>query len=398
MLLAVIEGLMYKHILVIVNSLDPSQGGVERVTQTITKGFQSRGCICYFCYFEGDCPSGLVSERSYKVSVDISKHSLVTQIVELISDHKIDLVISQGITRSKYLYLYRQIKKQTNAKFAFCFHSSPDYIDRLDYGSLSHSKGLISPFFGVINYRIHKRRELRKLKQIYRTCDRFVLLSPSYLIQMQAQLGLDEGRKFCSIANPLSFDIMPDEIDIGAKEKKVLIVSRLLESHKRISIAIRIWHAIEMLGYSDWRMIVVGRGKDEAMYLRMASEYGLERLEFHGAKANVLPYFRNSSIFLMTSAFEGLSMTLLEAQQNGCVPIVFDTFSSVNDIVSDGLDGYIIPEGDEGAFTRKLASLMENQKLRSEMSQNAIHMCQKFELAKILDDWCGEILNPNRYV
>jgi len=49
---------------------------------------------------------------------------------------------------------------------------------------------------------------------------------------------------------------------------------------------------------------------------------------------------------MMTSRFEGWPMVLMEAMQMGVVPVVYNSFESLSDIVVDGENGYIIPNND----------------------------------------------------
>ena len=63
---------------------------------------------------------------------------------------------------------------------------------------------------------------------------------------------------------------------------------------------------------------------------------------------------------MMTSAFEGFGMTLVEAQQYGVVPLAMDTYGSLHDIITDGQNGEIIADNDLDEYARRLRVLMEN--------------------------------------
>ena len=90
---------------------------------------------------------------------------------------------------------------------------------------------------------------------------------------------------------------------------------------------------------------------------------------------------------MMTSAFEGLPMTILEAQQNRCVPVVFDTFASLPDVVSNGRNGFVIPEGDVDQYVARLTQLMNDESLCKEMGENALIDCQRFAPQKVAEQW-----------
>ena len=90
---------------------------------------------------------------------------------------------------------------------------------------------------------------------------------------------------------------------------------------------------------------------------------------------------------MMTSAFEGWGLTLTEAQQCGCVPIVFDTYASLPDIVTDGRNGFVIPEGDIDQYVARLTQLMRDEDLRNQMAKDAMMDCQRYTPQKVAEQW-----------
>ena len=80
-------------------------------------------------------------------------------------------------------------------------------------------------------------------------------------------------------------------------------------------------------------------------------------------------------------------MTLTEAQQKGCVPVVMDTFSSLHDIVADGRNGFIVPDGDLDVFVERMERLMTDVKERDEMAWNAVRDSRRFKMEHIGPKW-----------
>ena len=62
-------------------------------------------------------------------------------------------------------------------------------------------------------------------------------------------------------------------------------------------------------------------------------------------------------------------MTLIEAMQQGCVPVAFKTFSSIIDIIDDGKNGYLVAPNDMHGFKDRSFLLANDGALRSESSQ-----------------------------
>ena len=87
------------------------------------------------------------------------------------------------------------------------------------------------------------------------------------------------------------------------------------------------------------------------------------------------------------SKFEGWGMTLVESMQQGCVPIVYESFSAVNDIIDDGINGYLVPYKNEKEFSSQTKSLIDDFNKWQLMSENACQKVERFDIQKIADDW-----------
>lgn len=74
---------------------------------------------------------------------------------------------------------------------------------------------------------------------------------------------------------------------------------------------------------------------------------------------------------MMTSKYEGLAVTLMEALQYKCIPLAYDSFSSIYDIIIDGVNGFIIPAFKEDIYVNKLLSLIQDVNLRKSMMDNS---------------------------
>ena len=110
------------------------------------------------------------------------------------------------------------------------------------------------------------------------------------------------------------------------------------------------------------------------------------RCTFHGRK-DPFDYYRRASLFFMASEFEGFPMTLVEAQMMGCVPIVFDTFSSLQEVVTDNVNGRIIPNDDSVTFVSSTIALMKNPAERRRLLQKGLEDCQQFSQKNVCGRW-----------
>jgi glycosyltransferase involved in cell wall biosynthesis len=207
--------------------------------------------------------------------------------------------------------------------------------------------------------------------------------------------GISNNDKFIAIPNALSYDeFLPIE-NIQNKKKQALIVSRLVETPKRISYAIKAWAEIEKdARFNNWGFKIVGSGPAEDSYKALTQRLGIKRIEFCG-RQQPKSYYEESSLFLMTSSYEGWGLTLTEAQQFGCVPIAFDSYSSIHDIITNGENGFLIENNNIQLFTEKLKLLMKDKKMLNNMAKDAISSSHRFELETIIYLWI-KLLETNK--
>ena len=73
----------------------------------------------------------------------------------------------------------------------------------------------------------------------------------------------------------------------------------------------------------------------------------------------------------MTSLYEGFPLVLYEAMNFGVVPVVFNTFQSVQEIITDGKDGYVVEPFKIAEYREKVMELMRNSTQWEVLSNNA---------------------------
>ena len=90
---------------------------------------------------------------------------------------------------------------------------------------------------------------------------------------------------------------------------------------------------------------------------------------------------------MLTSSFEGWGLTLTEAQQFGCVPLAFDTYASLKDIIDNDKNGIIVKENDVYSYASQLESLMLNEVNRKCMASFAIEYSKRLAPNIIGEKW-----------
>ena len=158
---------------------------------------------------------------------------------------------------------------------------------------------------------------------------------------------------------------------------------------KRIDHAITAVHKARQAG-TDVTLDIYGVA-DEA---QESLETLVADLDTHGAIAlrgfdpRAKQKFEKASFTLLTSEYEGQPLVLLESMAAGCIPISYNIKYGPADIITDGVDGFLVPDGDVDAVARRINDLhtMDEQKVM-QMRQAAIRRVSDFSPEKITQLW-----------
>ena len=80
-------------------------------------------------------------------------------------------------------------------------------------------------------------------------------------------------------------------------------------------------------------------------------------------------------------------MVLVEAMACGLPVVSFDCPAGPDEIITDGVDGLLVPSGDVHALAEKLMVLMSDENLRRRLGQQARQTAQRYDMATLADQW-----------
>ena len=110
------------NVLFVEESLDPSLGGIERVTYCLSKYLTKRGIGCYFIYYQNDYPK---IEKQYKLKVDLKRQGckeFKIEVLSFVEKNEIDVVINQDQYHWRLEMIYRELINIGSCKIINCFH------------------------------------------------------------------------------------------------------------------------------------------------------------------------------------------------------------------------------------------------------------------------------------
>ena len=114
---------------------------------------------------------------------------------------------------------------------------------------------------------------------------------------------------------------------------------------------------------------------------------GLSKVTIEGFQ-KPLPYYKEAKLLLLTSAYEGFPLVLAESMEYGVVPLVYDSYAAVHDIIDEGVNGCIVPQPytDEG-FVNRIEGLMQDEDKLITFSKAARSKAKEFSLEQIVTKW-----------
>lgn len=297
----------------------------------------------------------------------------------------------------KRLYLYQKKMKEYKRKLEICLNTlRPDItvsLLRREINFLCDIKDG-SAKIGEIHFGRYKYREanfgflpniankwitnrwMAQLDKKVKQLDKFVVLTHEDATYWKGLTNL------MVIPNPIT--IKNDQYS-DCTTKRAIAVGRYTYQ-KGFDMLLSAWKDVYKK-HPDWQLYIYGGGNKEA-YIEQVKKMGLESgVHCEGPVTNVTEKYLESSIFILSSRFEGLPLVLMEAMSVGLAPVAFACPCGPKDIINDGENGLLCKNSDTTELASKICELIEDENLRKAIGQNAANSIKKYSLDSIMNVW-----------
>lgn len=287
-------------------------------------------------------------------------------------------------------YFKRWLHKKRLKKYLYKIES--DFVISMFFHEMSHLPNIKDGSVKILEFHFAKKHlQKRRRNKLFSWIDNLnfkniVGITQKYekfVVLTEADKRAWGGRNIIVIPNSSTFHL-PQRATL--KHKKAIAVGRCVYE-KGFERLITIWESFSAI-YKDWHLEIVGDGVLKSHLEELINEKGLhESVLITPAVKNIYEKYQSASILLMTSFFEGLPMVLIEAQSCGVPVISYDVPNGPAEIINDGMDGFLIEDGNECEFVKKLSYLAENEQMRILMGENAFINSKRFSEDSIMTKW-----------
>lgn len=213
--------------------------------------------------------------------------------------------------------------------------------------------------------------------------DAFVPLTEADALDYRAMTP-DADTFITAVPNAVSWPVAPAPAPL---DRGVVVAAGRLDSQKGFDRLIDAYAPVAAQR-PGWRLDIYGNGKLRPQLQAQIDRLAIgEQVTLRGFTRDLPQALAESSVYAMTSNYEGFPMVLLEAMCTGLPMVSYDCPRGPSDIVRDGVNGRLVPDGDQEAFTAALLQLIDDDALRRSMGEQAWRDAHAYEMPEIARRW-----------
>jgi len=212
------------------------------------------------------------------------------------------------------------------------------------------------------------------IRLFYPFADNIIVNSKEMGKQLQKLIYVSENR-ISVIYNPVDIvrviQLSKEEVSHSwfLDDVPIIIGIGRLSRQKGFNYLMQAIHILAMRGI-ECRLVLLGTGSEENNLKKLASDLGLtDRIQILGFQQNPYQYLAHSTVFMLSSLYEGFPNVLLEALALGTPSIATRCPTGPEELVTDGVDGVLVPPADEHALATAIERMLSDNALRARLSE-----------------------------
>ena len=199
--------------------------------------------------------------------------------------------------------------------------------------------------------------------------------------QLAIQLGVGNQNSLVTIHNGIK-DIPTDVANPSVQPPRLIMVARFNEPKDQGTLL----KAIACLSF-PFHLDFVGSGASMESCQALAESLGVkDKVSFLGDRTDVPQLLAQSQIFILTTHYEGLPISILEAMRAG-LPVIATEVNGIPEEVENGKTGLLVPDKDIKEVAKALSILIESPELRQQMGEaGRKKFLEEFTIERMLDE------------
>ena len=175
--------------------------------------------------------------------------------------------------------------------------------------------------------------------------------------------------------------------DLDQSKKRIIAVNRITKQ-KNLPMLIKAFDLVKDK-FPDYKLHIYGRGEAENEIRQLIAQLNLNsRVELKGFSNNIYEEIKKSRLYVISSDYEGLSNSMLEALAIGIPVIATDCpIGGAKEYITDGVNGMLVNCGDIQVLSKKIELLLMNDEMSKKFSTESIKIRKQLNPDRIVNIW-----------
>ncbi|NNM46396.1 glycosyltransferase [Knoellia koreensis] len=361
-------------VLILANHID-GLGGVERVAHGLAAGLSGRG---YDVALRGIRPTSGPSAQMTMTGYTTGFMSDRTERPEGERPHP--AVVRRAMRREALDNLRTTLADYRDGVVICMQVYSMEHLVELGLDDLLDSGTRIIGQYHWSYQGARSNTDFDRLSRTYRRIDKFLLLTQADADNFTRHNFNNAG----AMPNPLWLKAQAAE-DIP-RSKRLVALSRY-DAVKQLDHALRAWARVAP-DFPDWSFELYGDGPMRAELAALIDDLGIsDSARLMGPTNDVEGVLRSSRLSVLSSQFEGLPMVLAESLACGVPAVAYDCAPGVSEIITDGVDGFVVPQNHIPGLASALRTLMADEELTARMGAAGHVSARRYDREHVMDRW-----------
>ncbi|GAA2869095.1 glycosyltransferase family 4 protein [Nonomuraea rubra] len=140
--------------------------------------------------------------------------------------------------------------------------------------------------------------------------------------------------------------------------------------------------------HPEWRLRIFGTGPRKGQLTGLVEQFGLgDHVALPGRTDRLERELTDASVYALSSRFEGLPMVMIEAMTHALPVVAFDCPTGPKDVLTDGVDGLLVPPRDVDALAAALNRVIADRDLRLRMGRAALRTSRAYGPEQVMPLW-----------